>query len=232
MKIQPDDIKFEPHPTDPRFIDLTDQEFNGLMVLGYAGKAANPNSTVRCLLWYVRCHCGNVFIAASPNIKNGNTKSCGCQKYGRGSRTHGLSHTREHRIWRGIKTRCSNPRNPNFQRYGARGIRMDDNWFRSFEVFLADMGEAPSPTHTVERIGNSGHYTKDNCIWATRKEQNNNRRNNVRIEYQGITLTIAQWADKQGLTYASLQQRLKRGWNVADALTMPPQNSRWWKRES
>jgi len=117
-----------------------------------------------------------------------------------------------------MRERCRNPKNKKFQHYGARGISVAARW-NSFENFLADMGEAP-PGLTLERDDVNGNYEKDNCRWADQKTQQNNRRNNRRIEFRGETLTLSQWAERLGLKEATVRNRLDRaGWPVERALT-------------
>lgn len=105
---------------------------------------------------------------------------------------HGLSKTNENRIWRGIKDRCYNPNRPEYVRYGARGIKMCDEWKNDFTTFYRDLGLRPSPDHSVERIDTNGDYEPSNCRWATRLEQQNNMRGNVHVEYEGEVLTLGQ----------------------------------------
>lgn len=233
MNYPKDTIEFAPLPKDKRFHDITEQVFNDLLILGFAGYSATPSDHPK-LLWFVECHCGNVFVAIGSNIKNGNTKSCGCigrQRMTLLRQSHALSYSREHRIWSGIKTRCYNSRSRNYVRYGGRGIRMCERWRHSFEHFFADMGEAPSAVHSIERRNNNGDYTPENCYWGTRLIQSNNRRNNVFLTFGNKTQSIADWARETGLSYATLQQRIYKEWDVADALTVPPQKSRYWSVE-
>lgn len=92
------------------------------------------------------------------------------------SHGHALSRSRTptYRSWAGMINRCTNPRQPNFERYGGRGITVCDRW-RSFENFLADMGERPEGT-TIDRKDNDGNYEPGNCRWATDIEQQANTR--------------------------------------------------------
>ena len=117
-------------------------------------------------------------------------------KLGRASEIHGLSRSRTHRIWYGIKSRCDNPTNTRYGYYGGRGIKYESRWM-AYECFLADMGEAPAGM-TLDRIDVNGNYSKANCRWATRTEQSNNKRNSVRYEIRGREMTLAQWRRELG----------------------------------
>jgi hypothetical protein len=115
--------------------------------------------------------------------------------------------------------RCTNPKNPQWRDYGARGISVCTQW-RSFPGFLADMGEPP-PGATIERIDNDRGYEPGNCRWATRAEQNRNTRRNHLVEHDGVRLTVGEWASRLGLKPSTLVQRLRRGWEVSRALRGP-----------
>ena len=89
---------------------------------------------------------------------------------------HGLSQTPEHVIWCHVMERCTNPKSADWANYGGRGITICDRWRSSFTAFLADMGQRPSPTHSIDRKNNDGNYEPGNCRWATLSEQHRNRR--------------------------------------------------------
>lgn len=95
---------------------------------------------------------------------------CGHANVKHGAARHGGRRTPEYMAWNSMISRCSNPRHQGFHNYGGRGIRVCDRW-RSFSVFLADMGTRPSPQHSIDRINNDGNYEPANCRWATGSEQ-------------------------------------------------------------
>lgn len=128
--------------------------------------------------------------------------------------------TKTYKVWQMMRDRCENPRSTGYENYGGRGIRFCPEW-ASFERFLADMGEKPDGL-SLERNDNDGPYSPDNCRWATRKEQNNNSRNNRWIEFRGERLTVSDWARRLGVDRRSLTSRIDNyGMSVEQALTMP-----------
>lgn len=126
-----------------------------------------------------------------------------------------------YKSWHMMKQRCTNPRYSQFADYGGRGIDMDPSW-ASFEVFLSEMGERPEGT-TLDRADNAKGYWAWNCRWATRKEQQRNRRGNVWLELDGTRMLLSEWAAQLDLKVHSLSQRLKHGWELRRALTTPAQ---------
>jgi len=128
----------------------------------------------------------------------------------------------EYRCWHGIKTRCYNARNRSFAYYGARGIRMSEEWRQSFAAFLRDMGPRPSPQHTIERIDNDGHYEPGNCRWATKSDQQWNSRQTRLLTHAGMTLPLSVWAGRLCICPNTLRLRLKRH-PVSVALAVPRQ---------
>ena len=119
------------------------------------------------------------------------------------------SGSREYFSWRGMRHRCTNPNNAAWHNYGARGIRVCDRWANDFDAFLADMGPCPEG-HSLDRIDVNGHYEPENCRWASWRTQSNNKRTSVKIEFNGKTQTIAEWASDLGIRLDTLWRRLQR----------------------
>ena len=123
--------------------------------------------------------------------------------------------------WCGMRARCYNPRNKKFPIYGGRGITVCNRWLNSFEDFYEDMGDPPTDKHSIEREDNNKGYSPENCVWATYKQQNNNRSNTVFITYKGVVDTLSGWADRLGMSRDTIKLRLRRGWSIEKTLTTP-----------
>lgn len=136
-------------------------------------------------------------------------------------KNHGLSKSREYRIWHGMLSRCTRANVLHYNRYGGRGIRVCERW-KSFENFLADMGKRPSPSHSLDRIDNDGDYCPENCRWATKTEQSRNTSANRLITFAGDTKTLTEWAETLGLKASTLYARLVTlGWPLEKAFNKP-----------
>jgi len=137
---------------------------------------------------------------------------------------HGGStlHPKEYRSWSHMKGRCYCKTDGKYPSYGARGIVVCEEWRNDFSAFLADMGKAPTPTHSIDRIDNDGNYEPSNCRWATAKEQSNNQRSNRIIEYDGRSQSLTEWSKEYGIKFATLSLRLDAyGMTIEEALTKP-----------
>jgi hypothetical protein len=134
----------------------------------------------------------------------------------------------EYNAWRAMFERCNNPRHKDYSRYGGRGISVCQRWIESFENFLADIGLRPSKQHSLDRFPNNetGDYEPSNCRWATREQQNANRRDNVFLEYKGERRHIREWAKIYGINVFTFWQRVVRNkWPIEKAINEPIRKS-------
>ncbi len=166
-------------------LDITGNKYNKLTAIKFVSK-----DKYRTQSWLFQCECGNRSIFQKGAVVSGFIKSCCNNVTTRFKSTHGMTGTRFHNIWRGLKIRCNNKNTPYYKNYGGRGIK---NLWASFEKFYKDMylsylahvaayGEKQT---TIERENNNSHYCKLNCRWATYKEQRMNTRK--RIKFNLIT---------------------------------------------
>jgi hypothetical protein len=208
--------------------DIRSRVFGRLTVFAYEGMRIGSNGR-RYHYWLCRCSCSSDKLVSVKGelLRSGNTKSCGCQQkahqkeFGKRNLKHGRSETKEFRAWAKMLARCYNTNDWHYPNWGGRGIRVCKRWKDSFTFFLEDMGEAPSPQHTLERIDNDGSYYPDNCRWAPHAEQARNTRRNCRLSFQGRTMILSDWARELGLPPYILSDRLRRGWSVEEAISRP-----------
>lgn len=139
-----------------------------------------------------------------------------------GHLTRGHSNTRLYGIWVGMKTRCLNPNDKKFSSYGGRGITICEEWKDDFPAFAKwSLENGYNETLTIDRINSEKGYSPENCRWVDQMVQQNNRRNNHRITFNGRCLTIKEWTRVTGLKDTTIHERLKKGWSVEDVLTRP-----------
>jgi hypothetical protein len=204
--------------TDKLKNNLLGQTFARLTVIAYAGQNKHTAH-----LWTCQCECGNTHTAKASNLRTGHTKSCGCIPTGTKKHGHtwrgGVSS--EYLAWKNLRARCIDEKNRNYRWYGAKGIKVCDRWLNSFENFLCDMGSKPSSKHSIERKDVHGNYEPDNCIWATREEQDRNRGNNVFVEIEGEKKTVSEWCREKAIPTATIFARIKRGWTPEKVVNTP-----------
>lgn len=200
-----------------KIIDLSGKVFSRLTVISYSHTNKYGGACWLCI-----CVCGKNKIINYSSLIQGLSKSCGClhkERISETLKTHGLTRTKEYRAWIFMKHRCYNENDKRYKDYGGRGINVCNRWIDSFENFLADMGQAPSPKHSIDRKENDGNYEPGNCRWATQKEQQNNKRNIIHVTYNKETLCLNSFCKKYKLKYTTIYSRLKRGWSIEKTLT-------------
>lgn len=177
-----------------KLIDLTGQRFGRLVVLS----RHRDNDKQGATRWSCRCDCGASTIVRRSDLRDGNTRSCGC--YARElSRTHGMSKSLEYQIWRSMINRCTNSNDKGYRRYGGRGIEVCARWHNSFESFYEDMGKKPGPEYSIDRIDNDGNYEPGNCQWIPLSANSAKQSSNVFVTRNSLTLCIADWARELGV---------------------------------
>lgn len=198
------------------FIDLTGEKFGKLTVIK---QYKNKEKGIR---WICKCECGKRLVVYGNNLRNGATKSCGCTRRGKRELSYGVSMVRLRGIWRAMIGRCEHSNHPAFKSYGARGIKVCDEW-KTEKTFLEwSLSFGYNDSLTLDRIDNDKGYCPENCRWCTMKEQQRNRRKTLR--YNGVPLS--ELAEKNGIKYETLWQRLKSGWTLEESLTKEK-----WKRK-
>lgn len=199
-----------------RIIDLVGQRFTRLLVVGRAPNKSAKDTNAR---WHCRCDCGRMCIAYGQDLRREKFKSCGCLNAERIYK-HGQSRTKEYRTWLTMRQRCENPNNGAYEQYGAAGVTVCERW-KSYEAFREDMGPAPSPRHTIDRIDGTKGYEPGNCRWATYAEQNRNLKSNVFVEIDGVRMVLQDWCKRSTVNAKTVASRVRNGWDPIKALKTP-----------
>lgn len=133
--------------------------------------------------WEVRCVCGTIKPVSKTDMRSGRVKSCGCLnaelRIARNTKHGYVANNKKPKlyyVWQAMIQRCVNPNSKSWKWYGARGISVSPRWLNSFESFLDDMGDRPTPRHQIDRRDNDGDYTPENCQWSTPSQNCLNRR--------------------------------------------------------
>jgi len=203
-----------------QLVNLIGQTFGRLTVIEKTDKRGSSGA----VFWKCLCSCGKLKDVSSSCLRGNQTKSFGClfledaAAKGRAKRKHGMTETSTYRSWGGMKQRCHNPKNHKYHLYGAIGITVCDDWFNSFEKFFEDMGECPEGM-SIDRIDVTKGYSKENCRWATQKQQQNNRRDNVIITVGKTPMTMSEYCETHNLNKDQVQWRLKHGWSQERAVS-------------
>lgn len=203
-----------------RLIDLTGKKYGRLTVLD---RAPNRN---KCTMWRCECECGNTVVVSGSHLKNGHTKSCGCllaEIVSNMFSTHRDTKSALYRMWHNMRVRCNYERSDRYSTYGARGIKVCDEWNSSYEIFRRwALEHGYKEGLSIERKNVNDGYAPDNCEFIPVDLQCYNKTNSHYLEYDGRRMTVSEWSKISGISYQTLRARVSRyGWTVEKALTTP-----------
>ena len=191
--------------------DMIGRKFGKLTIIEECQKHDKfGNKVYKC-----KCDCGNIVEVRGNCLKTGNTRSCGCLR----GKNHGKTGTALYYTWSSIKQRCYNKNNKRYSDYGARGIKVCQEWLDNFQVFydwMMDNGYREGLT--IDRVDNNKGYSPDNCRLVDKTIQNRNRRNTIMVTYKGKTKPLVEWCESLGLNYSTIRARIYRNWSIEKAL--------------
>lgn len=218
------------HPVAVRI--FVGQRFGMLTVLSVVPLSDRPVSkrSDYCVKFPCLCDCGKAVEVVGNSLITGHTNSCGSHPPPR-IQASGLNPL-TYSSWKSMKARCLNPGSPSYPNYGGRGITICDRWLNSFDNFLADMGPRPSRAYSIERENTNGNYEPGNCVWATKQVQQSNRRDSRYVVINGERITFEEWARRNGVSRQCLNNRLKSGMTLEEAISKPiiKRIRRWGKK--
>jgi hypothetical protein len=196
-----------------KFVDLTGKQIGKWKVIQRVFKKEKQTH------WLCECSCGKHSLVQGTYLICGKSTKCKTCHNREASKKVPIKHghcrkvqSKEYNHWSGMKTRCLNPNADQYIYYGKRGIKICDEWVNDFSKFNEDMGEAPKGC-TLDRIDVNGDYSKNNCRWATKQQQSENKRSNIFLERDGIVKTKTQWAKDYGIPFTSFDRLIKKeGW--------------------
>ena len=204
-------------------LDLVGHRFGKLTVIEYLGLRKRPDG--RNNTWFLcKCDCGNKCEKKGTQLNSGKVNSCGClykELAHKKPNYHGKKHLKLYQVWCSFRHRCNIPTDEAYHNYGGRGIGYAPEWdnYLTFEKWALENGYQQDVGLTLERIDVNKGYTPENCCWADRKRQSNNKRNNLYFAIDGVTHTLAEWCEIYNVPYARVDARINTlGWSFEDAL--------------
>lgn len=204
--------------------NLVGQVFSDLTVIEFAF------SKNKCAFWRCKCSCGKETIVSTGALRSGNTKSCGCRsKLHPANYRHGMAKSRLNSVYFGMKERCYDPNNKAYRFYGALGVTVCDEWlgkngFIHFSEWAKENGyqdDVAFGVCTLDRIDGTKGYSPANCRFISIQEQQNNRKDNHNVLYNGEILSVSRMARKYNLPPHVLGGRLSLGWDIDKAINTP-----------
>ena len=213
-----------------QILDLTGQRFGRLVVIQYSHSKNGA-------FWKCMCDCGNESVVKGAHLRYGSHKSCGCGSKeaarrnadaGREARRVPYLYPRKMKdMYKNMQARCYDPSNKRWANYGARGIKICDEWLNDIRAFYKWVSEnGYEPGLTIDRIDVNRDYEPDNCRFATLLVQMNNTTRNRWLTWNDVTLTVADWGRKLGVDSHAIQHRVDRKWPIERIFTQPFRVSR------
>jgi hypothetical protein len=208
--------------------DLTNKQFGYWLIKGPYQTKKSPKGRFRTY-WFCQCVapngdgiCGKHRWVLADNLKKGSSTNCGCmkprhtpaqelhyQKLSASGLTHGMTGKRLYRVWQSMKARCENPNNYAYRNYGARGIRVCDEW-QTYEPFQNwALANGYSEHLTIERNDPNGNYEPNNCRFITLSEQTRNKRNTIWIKDQNHLISLSTYCYNHAVPYLQVWSALK-----------------------
>jgi hypothetical protein len=222
--------------TRHRSADLRPGDTFGQLVVTGAAFSPVPG---KAAMVPVRCSCGVEKTMGAPALRK--AQSCGCLRvaWSRHPRKHGAytvnpgePRERLYGVWSNMRSRCNNPNNKMFRHYGGRGVTVCPAWadYAAFRDWALDHGYIQGLE--IDRVDNDGNYEPANCRWSTHSQNMRNKRDNHLLTCWGETKTMTEWVEDGRCTssYDTVRSRVKRGWSVEDALSLPVSNARYRSR--
>jgi len=189
------------------------QRFGRLTIIKEVEHLRQPNGGYR-RMFLCKCDCGNEKVVRLSSLMNGDTSSCGCYKKevaSNAERCHHESKTRLYNCWQRIKNRCYRESNHNYKFYGARGIKVCDEWkddYFKFKDWAITNGYQENLT--IDRIDPNGNYEPSNCRWITQKEQTRNMRSNTIVDIKGVKFTLSELCEVLQIFYPTAVKRINK----------------------
>ena len=204
--------------------DLTGQKFGKLTVIERAENDKRGN-----VQWLCECECGKKKVIRGYQLTNSKTKSCGCL-VGHNNGVHYKTRTRLFNIWASMKQRCSDKNSNNYKNYGAKGVKVCDEWQNNFVAF-SNWAKANGYNDklTIDRIDNKKGYEPSNCRWVDMKTQQRNRSNNHLVTINGETKCVAEWCLIYPISPSAVWKRTDKGMDIVTAITKPSRKWRYWE---
>jgi hypothetical protein len=229
-KVTRDEVEKQALPVPKSICDLIGASIGALNIIAYLGFESRRHG--RHHFYGAKCDCGQFCILDYNRLLKGEPRSCGCENsrstIGKRATTHGMTYTPTYSVWNAMKTRCLYKCSGSYERYGGAGVKVCDEWMKSFEAFLSHVGPRPSMQHTLDRIDAKKNYEPGNVRWATVYEQCRHKSSNRILVVDGVGRSMVEWSEIGGISYDTLKNRIYDGWEHKAAVFTPVRKMRKW----